>query len=460
MITEIVLIFIIDGIFCNDTKQRLITLLKTDQKFHDQWMHLVELQHRQMYEQNIGSALGEITDLVLNCAPKLDPKLDHVDYVCPGDIQIYAELGQLTQYCRNNIMELIKGRIDSCHHASYTSSLPSIVKFLMKFIRNLTIIETSNAVKLENQTQYLVEQFMIHRNWRNKWKLIVIMPNIEDGELQEPNQSAIEVMKAIKLLYEVIPQRTILIVVRSSTLQLWQDASKAHRACQILLEPWKVYENLNLDSIWDQIEKICGLHFQSSLFTVQILPLMKDASLPFLPGSNQIDLSLLGHDCVHFSPRGLSLLHIAIWNAILTRLPDRSQTFNFTLEQPMCADPQCPFFRTNKNSAFCVWNHQKIDKDERRSEQLIAIIILILTMILFVIILGTICCSRRKDNKVNELAENFPKKPPVGADWISWKYIDEESIASAWGHSSVAEHSTADREVPGSNPGAPCFPSI
>lgn len=49
----------------------------------------------------------------------------------------------------------------------------------MKFIRNLTIIETSNATKLENQTQYLVEQFMEHRNWRNKWKLIVIMPNIE-----------------------------------------------------------------------------------------------------------------------------------------------------------------------------------------------------------------------------------------------------------------------------------------
>lgn len=69
--------------------------------------------------------------------------------------------------------------MDSCHHASYTSSLPSIVKFLMKFIRNLTIIETANATKLENQTHYLVEQFMINQNWRNKWKLIVIMPNVE-----------------------------------------------------------------------------------------------------------------------------------------------------------------------------------------------------------------------------------------------------------------------------------------
>ncbi|VDK66122.1 unnamed protein product, partial [Onchocerca ochengi] len=412
MRTEIVLILIIEAILCNDTRQRLTELLRTDQKFYDQWMHLIELQHRQFHEQNMGSALEEVADLVLNCAPKLDLKLDHIDYVCPADIQLYAELGQLTRYCNDSIIELIRGRMDSCQHASYTSSLPSIVKFLMKFIRNLTVIESSNETKLENQTQYLVKKFMEHRSWRNKWKLIVIMPNMEDGELQEPEQSAVEVMKSIKLLYEVIPQRTILIVIRSSTLQLWQDASDAHRACQTLLEPWKLYQKLNPVSIWDQVEKICELHFQSSLFTVQILPLMKDASLPFLSGSNQIDLSLLGHDCVHFSPRGLSLLHIAIWNAILTRLPDRSQKFNFTLERPFCADPQCPFVRTKKNSAFCVWNHQKINKDGRRSEQLIAMSVLIMAIILFVIILGTTCRFRRHNNKISEVAEKFPKKPP------------------------------------------------
>lgn len=71
--------------------------------------------------------------------------------------------------------------------------------------------------------------------------------------MREPEQSAIKVMKSIKLLHDVIPQRTILIVIRSSTLKLWHDASKAHRACQQLLEPWKFYENLNLVSIWDQV---------------------------------------------------------------------------------------------------------------------------------------------------------------------------------------------------------------
>ena len=30
-------------------------------------------------------------------------------------------------------------------------------------------------------------------------------------------------------------------------------------------------------------------------------------------------------------------------------------------------------------------------------------------------------------------------------------------VSVSWGYSSVVEHSTADREVPGSNPGAPFF---
>ena len=33
----------------------------------------------------------------------------------------------------------------------------------------------------------------------------------------------------------------------------------------------------------------------------------------------------------------------------------------------------------------------------------------------------------------------------------------EDQLSFMWGHSSVVEHSIADREVPGSNPSAPCF---
>ena len=33
----------------------------------------------------------------------------------------------------------------------------------------------------------------------------------------------------------------------------------------------------------------------------------------------------------------------------------------------------------------------------------------------------------------------------------------EDQLSFMWGYSSVVEHSTADREVPGSNPGVPYF---
>ncbi|VDN24843.1 unnamed protein product [Gongylonema pulchrum] len=226
-------------------------------------------------------------DLAFECAPVTGSQIDHADYVRPADIQFYAELGQLARYCDDSILELIKGRLDSCQHASYTNSLPSIDKFLLRFNRNVTIIESSNETKLLMQTNHLVETFIKHKSWRNKWKLIVIMPSMEDGEPREPEQAAVEVMRSIKHLYEALPHRTVLVVVRSSSLQIWQDASNAHRACATLLEPWKLYEKFNSVSVWDQVEKICEMHFQSSLFTVQILPLMSDASLPFISGSSQ-----------------------------------------------------------------------------------------------------------------------------------------------------------------------------
>ena len=41
--------------------------------------------------------------------------------------------------------------------------------------------------------------------------------------------------------------------------------------------------------------------------------------------------------------------------------------------------------------------------------------------------------------------------------FIAFDLIFSEEVCSRWGYSSVAEHSTADREVPGSIPGVPFF---
>ena len=47
----------------------------------------------------------------------------------------------------------------------------------------------------------------------------------------------------------------------------------------------------------------------------------------------------------------------------------------------------------------------------------------------------------------------------IKIDYIAW-HVKKCIIRTLviWGYSSVVEHSTADREVPGSNPGAPFSP--
>lgn len=44
----------------------------------------------------------------------------------------------------------------------------------------------------------------------------------------------------------------------------------------------------------------------------------------------------------------------------------------------------------------------------------------------------------------------------IKIDYIAW-HVKKSIIRTLviWGYSSVVEHSTADREVPGSNPGVP-----
>ena len=42
----------------------------------------------------------------------------------------------------------------------------------------------------------------------------------------------------------------------------------------------------------------------------------------------------------------------------------------------------------------------------------------------------------------------------------NWLYSKQSQIANSWGYSSVVEHSTADREVTGSNPVVPLFSSL
>ncbi|VDM39350.1 unnamed protein product [Toxocara canis] len=354
---QIVVMFalLVEGVFGNNPVQRIANMLQTDTEFHDQWIHLVEMQDRQWREQAVDFPLEGLSEILTECAPSDDDFRDHADNIRPNDIEVYAEMGHLSRYCNRNSTQLLEGELDPCIQPGYAMELPSLDKFLRIFNSNLTVVESTMESKLSIQREFLVKKFSETDEWNNKWKLIVIMPSLQDGEANELEQPAVEVLETIEELHNVIPNRTLIVVVRTSGTGLWEDASHTHQACRNMLEPFKLYSKFNSPSVWDQVETICESNFQNELFSVQILPLLKDAALINLP-DDTMDLSVLGYDCAHFSERGLSLFHINIWNSILTRESERTHSFRPVFTAPQCAGPQCPFFRTHNNSALCLWN--------------------------------------------------------------------------------------------------------
>ncbi|VDD90716.1 unnamed protein product [Enterobius vermicularis] len=135
------------------------------------------------------------------------------------------------------------------------------------------------------------------------------------------------------------------------------------------------------------------------------------------------DLTAIGYDCYHFSSKGLSMFHTAIWNLILTQDSLRSHQFRPHYQPPRCADPLCPFIRTKNNSALCNWNFPKTSRNGLRVEEWIAIGIFATAVTLCAILLIALCCGRGRDQVITEALK------PVGADWSCiTRFIDEDSV--------------------------------
>ncbi|CAD6195044.1 unnamed protein product [Caenorhabditis auriculariae] len=133
------------------------------------------------------------------------------------------------------------------------------------------------------------------------------------------------------------------------------------------------------------------------------------------------DLSVLGYDCAHFSERGLSLLHLAMWNALVTRAPSRLAQYRPSTDPILCPDPKCPFLRTAANSDLCVF--APLDESYiSMMSHVIVIVVLVITIILACLILFCVCNSRRVSHVSKTPAKAF------GASFSSIKFIDEDVI--------------------------------
>lgn len=76
------------------------------------------------------------------------------------------------------------------------------------------------------------------------------------------------------------------------------------------------------------------------------------------------DFSVMSSDCIHFSGRGLSLLHIYIWNWLVQ--PSKRQPWVPLVRRLYCPRPACPFFATEENIHSCPYRWQSADGRNRK----------------------------------------------------------------------------------------------
>lgn len=402
----------------DDSLLRIEERLTTNKEFYDSWMDLVSLQAQQLEEQLVDYPMNYILDDIEKCGRSRGKPQDSAEALRLEDIGIYAEMGHISTYCASNLTLLKEGMLDSCAHRASSMSLPSMDKMLRIRSPNLTVITANERDELlSEQARHLAEVIKQNPNHSSIWKMILIIPSIQDGEASETGQTAVEVLSSIEELNRLLPQKTFIVVVRSSGSGIWRDASHSHKACRSMLQRWRIHNKYNYNSVWDQVDMIVEKNFIGSNFTVEILPLMRDAALVNLP--SEVDLSPLGYDCAHFSERGLSLLHLSIWNALMTRSAERTHQYRPQTTPVVCPDPRCPYIRTAANSAYCIWTAEEA-APESIAPRLIVIAVLLLAILLALIVLFFACRRPRRTKDFKKPIKAF------GSSFSSIKFIDED----------------------------------
>ncbi|GMS80231.1 hypothetical protein PENTCL1PPCAC_2406, partial [Pristionchus entomophagus] len=397
---------------------RINEKLSTDPQFYEQWKDLISIQDRQMADHS--EDLFHFSSLLhqLKTCPTVRTLSDGINNLRVNDVAIYADLGHLSTFCNHNLTRLNNGDLDSCGHHSSSSSLPTLDKMFRVFSPNLTVINVhrKHGESFVNQVKAITERIKEIPGYEEKWKMIFMLPNIQDGEASETGQAAIEVLQGIEYLNDNFPQKTFIVVLKSSGKGMWKDASHAHSACLTLLDRWKKYVDHNSEEVWEQVKIIVEKNFQNQQFTVEILPLLNEGALAQLP--NGTDLSSLGYDCAHWSERGLSLLHSSLWTSILSSLSMRTKEYRPLHTTPKCPEPRCPFIRTSSNSAVCLWS--KVEDDLFPfAPQYIAVAILSVCAILCFIVMLFLCREKEKGQ--------LKKEKAFGSNLSSIKFIDDDS---------------------------------
>lgn len=92
-----------------------------------------------------------------------------------------------------------------------------------------------------------------------------------------------------------------------------------------------------------------GIYDDKEDFTVVLQPFYRNATIPTIPGTTNIDYSFYAVDCFHYSAKGQSLSGLALWNNMLQLINHKSTNWTVS-DSILCPTDSRPFLVTSKNS--------------------------------------------------------------------------------------------------------------
>uniref|UniRef100_A0A914HW51 Membrane-associated protein n=1 Tax=Globodera rostochiensis TaxID=31243 RepID=A0A914HW51_GLORO len=298
--------------------------------------------------------------------------------LAPQWVEIYGEIGALTSVCAEeraatrttmDVKELAEEFRNKCttgwqmpSSSASDSVVPlSLVQMFNSIGARVEAVhgdEPSAHRNLQAWTRAVVDKMRTLRAYATRWKLLLIAPGLH-GEHQKriygiPAAALVQdVLQSVQLVRHGLPRRTFLLILRQSNLSFWRSVAKTAAFCSKMLSLWELGRAEDDETAWDVLEaRLRAVYGDDEEFHVQVVDILERAR-PVITTSNFANISPLASDCVHLSPRGLSLLHLQLWNWLMQPRLRHVHPFVPLLRPPLCPRPHCPFLATARNSISC-----------------------------------------------------------------------------------------------------------
>ncbi|KAI6199179.1 hypothetical protein M3Y96_00598900 [Aphelenchoides besseyi] len=317
------------------------------------------------------------------------------------DVEIYSEIGSQSTFCRPGV-SLVKNLNDTleleaaaqifrsqCLNSMETQSRnPTLAKIFKQMGANIEIFE-SNLVhhkNLQSWTRQIVRAISRTANFENRWKMILLMPGLFDVKVNGHFHTlTADILQSLQIINSHLPTKTIVLLVKNAEVSIQRDIARSFLFCEKMLTLWNI-DIPRTSANWHTLEERIKQNYQTEMFYVHLIELT-DGATPVIFNSTP-DISILDSDCIHFSKRGVSLLHIGLYNWIAQPI---KQVIWRPLVRPLfCLRPDCPFIATKENSRFCPTT-RRMEKNEIKGISLFWLLALITVSLYLIILIYSLC---------------------------------------------------------------------